>query len=232
MAKSDSWVKLQAEIDSCARCPRLTRYRKKVSIEKRRQFMDDEYWGAPLVGFGDTKAEVVVIGLAPAAHGGNRTGRMFTGDGSANFLMRALHASGFASQPTSEHRNDCLKLKGAFITAVVRCAPPQNRPAAIELLNCSCYLDRELALLSQARVILALGHVAFRGYLGHIKRCGTIIRHLDFKHGKIYSLPHGLPVLVASYHPSRQNTQTGRLTPAMMDHIMATVKKILAESPL
>jgi len=230
LAKSDAWAKLHAEIVSCARCPRLTRYRRKVSSEKRRQFMNEEYWGAPLVGFGDTNARLVMIGLAPAAHGGNRTGRMFTGDGSANFLMRALHLAGFASQPTSEHRHDGLKLNDAFMTAVVRCPPPQNRPTASELSNCSCYLDRELGLLSQARVILTLGHVAFRGNLGHIKRCGARVRHLDFRHGKTYSLPQGFPVLVASYHPSRQNTQTGRLTSAMMDRVMATVKRVLAES--
>jgi uracil-DNA glycosylase family 4 len=207
----------------------LVRYREKVGREKKKQFMNWKYWGAPLVGFGEAEGELVIIGLAPAAHGGNRTGRMFTGDGSASFLMRALHAAGFANQPTSEHKRDGLRLINAFITAVVRCPPPQNEPSATELANCSGYLDRELALLSHARVVLTLGQVAFRGYLSHLKRRGAYLPRLDFKHGKIYSLPPGFPVLVASYHPSRQNTQTGRLTTSMMDHALASVKKFLAE---
>ena len=220
---------LRREIVSCTRCARLVRYREKVAREKKKQFMNWKYWGAPLPGFGDTRAELVILGLAPAAHGGNRTGRMFTGDGSASFLMRALHAAGFANQPTSEHKRDGLRLVNAFMTAVVRCPPPRNKPSATELANCSGHLDRELALLSHARVVLTLGQVAFKGYLGHLKRRGAHAPSLDFKHGEIYSLPAGFPVLVASYHPSRQNTQTGRLTSRMMDQALASVKKVLAE---
>jgi len=207
----------------------LVRYRGKVAREKKKQFMNWKYWGAPLPGFGETEGELVIIGLAPAAHGGNRTGRMFTGDGSASFLMRALHAAGFANQATSEHKRDGLRLVNAFMTAVVRCPPPQNKPCATELANCSCYLDRELTLLSHARVVLTLGQMAFKGYLSHVKRRGAYLQRSDFKHGEIYSLPAGFPVLVASYHPSRQNTQTGRLTTKMMDQALASVKKALAE---
>jgi len=207
----------------------LVRYREKVAREKKKQFMNWKYWGAPLPGFGDTQAELVIIGLAPAAHGGNRTGRMFTGDGSASFLMRALHAAGFANQPTSEHKRDGLRLANAFMTAVVRCPPPRNKPSATELAACGSYLDRELALLSHKRLVLTLGQVAFKGYLDHLKRRGAYVPRLDFKHGGIYSLPAGFPVLVASYHPSRQNTQTGRLTTKMMDQALASVKKVLAE---
>jgi uracil-DNA glycosylase family 4 len=208
----------------------LVRYREKVAREKKKQFMNWKYWGAPLPGFGDTEGELVIIGLAPAAHGGNRTGRMFTGDGSATFLMRALHAAGFANQPTSEHKCNGLRLTNAFMTAVVRCPPPQNSPSATELANCSSYLDRELALLSYARAVLTLGQVAFKGYLAHLKRRGMHAPRLDFKHGEMYSLPAGFPVLVASYHPSRQNTQTGRLTNRMMDQALASVKRALAET--
>jgi len=192
--------------------------------------MNWEYWGAPLPGFGGTQAELVILGLAPAAHGGNRTGRMFTGDGSASFLMRALHVAGFVNQPTSEHRHDGLEMRNAFMTAVVRCPPPQNKPSASEIRNCSRYLDMELALLRHARVVLALGRVAFEGYLDHAKRLGARIVGMKFKHGQVYRLSRGLPVLVASYHPSRQNTQTGRLTTAMMDHALATANAVLLEA--
>jgi uracil-DNA glycosylase family 4 len=192
--------------------------------------MNWRYWGAPLPGFGDRRGELLVVGLAPAAHGGNRTGRMFTGDGSANFLMRALHTAGFANQPRSNHKRDGLQMMNSFMTAVVRCAPPQNKPFASELANCSVYFDRELALLSDVRVVLALGQMAFKGYLDHLKRRGFSSVQLKFKHGQKYSLPPGFPVLVASYHPSRQNTQTGRLTSRMMDEALEIVKTNLTES--
>lgn len=228
-SNSLAWTRLREEIVSCTRCPRLVRYRQKIAREKKRQFMTWEYWGAPLPGFGDTQAELIIIGLAPAAHGGNRTGRMFTGDGSADSLMRALHAAGFANQSTSEHMHDGLEMRNAFMTAVVRCPPPKNKPSASEMANCSDYLDRELPLLSHARVVLTLGRVAFKGYIDCVKRHGARIAHLGFKHGGVYELPAGLPVLVASYHPSRQNTQTGRLTSAMMNRALTAVKTVLAE---
>jgi len=204
------------------------KYRREVARKKKRQFMKWNYWGAPLPGFGDTQAELLIIGLAPAAHGGNRTGRMFTGDGSAGFLMCALYTAGFANQPTSSQDRDGLQMKNAFMTAVVRCPPPQNKPLATELANCSVYLDRELGLLSHVRVILALGQVAFKGYLDQLKRQGISIPGLKFKHGQKYLMPTGFPILVASYHPSRQNTQTGRLTGEMMDAALHVVKSSLA----
>jgi len=179
-----AWAKLRKEIVSCTCCPRLVRYRQKLAREKKKQFMNWKYWGAPLPGFGDTDAELVIVGLAPAAHGGNRTGRMFTGDGSADFLMRALHAAGFASQPTSEHRRDGLRMRSAFMTAVVRCAPPRNKSLTSELANCSRYLDREFTLLSRVRVVLALGHVAFKGYLDHLRRRGAYVMPLTLRHGE------------------------------------------------
>jgi uracil-DNA glycosylase family 4 len=229
-ASNLEWKKLREEIVSCARCPRLVKFRREVARRKKKQFMNWRYWGAPLPGFGDRQGELLVVGLAPAAHGGNRTGRMFTGDGSANFLMRALHTAGFANQPTSNHKRDGLQMMNSFMTAVVRCAPPQNKPLAGELANCSVYFDRELALLSNVRVVLALGQVAFKGYLDHLKRRGFSSVELKFKHGQKYSLPAAFPVLVASYHPSRQNTQTGRLTGRMMDAALDVVKTSLTES--
>ena len=192
--------------------------------------MNWNYWGAPVPGFGDTQAQLLIVGLAPAAHGGNRTGRMFTGDGSANFLMPALHTAGFANQPTSDHIRDGLQMKNAFMTAVVRCAPPQNKPLASELVNCAPYLGRELELLSDVRVVLALGQVAFKAYLDHLRRQGTLLPRLRFKHGQKYSMPSGLPFLIASYHPSRQNTQTRRLTSRMMNAVLRKVQSALTGS--
>jgi len=223
------WETLRKEIISCTRCPRLVKYRRKVARTRKRQFKDCRYWGAPVQGFGDAQAQLVIVGLAPAAHGGNRTGRMFTGDGSANFLMRGLYKFGFASQPTSVHRRDGLQMINSFMTAMVRCAPPHNKPLASELVNCSSYFDRELTLLSNVRVVLALGQVAFKGYLDYLKRMRFPIAPLKFKHGQTYPMPQGLPVLIASYHPSRQNTQTGRLTRTMMDATLGAVKSSLAD---
>jgi len=224
------WEKLRKEIISCTRCPRLVKYRKEIARRKKKQFMDWRYWGAPLPGFGDTRAQLVIVGLAPAAHGGNRTGRMFTGDGSANFLMRGLHKAGFASHPTSVDDRDGLQMINSFMTAIVRCSPPQNKPLASELANCSSYFDRELALLSHVRVVLALGQVAFKGYLDHLRRLRFPVVRLKFEHGQKYPMPQGFPVLIASYHPSRQNTQTGRLTRAMMDAALGVVKSSLTDS--
>jgi len=224
---SNTWGRLRNEIVHCTRCPRLVRYRRKVAREKKRQYMNWNYWGAPLPGFGEILAELVIVGLAPAAHGGNRTGRMFTGDGSASFLMQAMHRAGFANQPKSDHRGDGLMLTNAFMTAAVRCPPPRNKPSKKELMNCSAYLDRELALLSRARVILMLGHIAFKGCLHHLRRKGLDVSGLVFKHGEIYRLPKSSLVLIVSYHPSRQNTQTGRLTHEMMDRTLQDVRIVL-----
>ncbi|HID87338.1 MAG TPA: uracil-DNA glycosylase [Anaerolineae bacterium] len=218
------WAQLNAEIAACTACPRLVAHRQEVARTRRRAFRDWDYWGRPVPGFGDPQARVAIIGLAPAAHGANRTGRIFTGDSSGQTLMAALYRAGFANQPTSEHRDDGLALRGVFLTAVVRCAPPKNRPTAQELANCRPFLARELALLPSVRVVVALGRVAFDGYLRLLREQGVALPRLAFRHGGCYRFEPPLPTLVASYHPSRQNTQTGRLTEAMLDEVFALVQ--------
>lgn len=217
MSKTPSWlVQLNREIVACERCPRLRRYCQKIAREKRRAYRDWEYWGKPVPGFGDPKARVLLLGLAPGAHGSNRTGRMFTGDGSGYFLYPVLHEAGFASHAGDGHRDDGLKLRGAYITAAARCAPPANKPTRRELANCSSFLDRELEGLRQVRVVVALGKIAFDAYLDHLKRRELIPSRSGFvfRHGAHYRLPDGR-ILLASYHPSQQNTNTGRLTREM-----------------
>jgi uracil-DNA glycosylase family 4 len=223
---------LTATIIACRKCPRLVRYREKVARVKKREFSGWEYWGRPLPGLGDLHAELLVLGLAPAAHGGNRTGRMFTGDSSGRWLMRALYRAGFASQPTSERRDDGLTLRNAYITAAVRCAPPDNRPTRRELVTCSEYLRQELTLLRRVRVIVALGQIAFAAFLRLAQESGATLPRPRprFRHGASYQLgaaPRGPLVIIASYHPSRQNTQTGRLTESMLDHIFQLVRQHL-----
>lgn len=192
--------------------------------------MDWDYWGKPLPGFGDPHAELLILGLAPAAHGGNRTGRMFTGDGSARFLMAALHRHGFANQPISDKRNDGLALRGAYMTAIVRCAPPKNKPSHKEVRNCERYWTQELRLLRDVKVILALGGVAFNAYVRLLKENGLDTKSLLFRHAAFYELPRPYPVLSASYHPSRQNTQTGRLTEEMIDTVFLKIRSFLNSS--
>src|ERR1700688_3226097 len=201
--------KLNQEIIQCRACPRLVRYREQVAHDKRRSFLAWDYWGKPVPGFGDPRAELLILGLAPAAHGANRTGRMFTGDRSGDFLYKALHRAGFANQPTSTHRRDGLALQDAYISAAVRCAPPANKPLPSELANCLPYFERELELI-QPRAILALGGIAMRAYLGLLKRDGQIkgFAKYPLRHGASYELPGGLPRLFVSYHPSQQNTFT------------------------
>ncbi len=217
MSKTPSWlVKLNREIVACERCPRLRRYCQKIAREKRRAYRDWEYWGKPVPGFGDPGAGVLLLGLAPGAHGSNRTGRMFTGDGSGYFLYPVLHEAGFASHAGGGHANDGLELRGAYITAAARCAPPGNKPTRRELANCSSFLDRELSQLKHVRVVVALGKIAFDAYLDHLKRQGLIASRSGyvFRHGAHYRLPDGR-ILLASYHPSQQNTNTGKLTREM-----------------
>jgi len=226
--------RLAATIIECRKCSRLVRYRERVARVKKREFADWEYWGKPLPGFGDPDAELVILGLAPAAHGGNRTGRMFTGDSSGQWLMRALHRAGFASQPTSEHRDDGLTLRNAFITATVRCAPPDNKPTRKEIANCSGYLRQELALLRRARVVVTLGQIAFATYLRIAEEYQVALPRPRprFKHGAVYRLqtrPPIPPLVIASYHPSRQNTQTGRLTEAMLDRVFRRARQLLQQ---
>jgi uracil-DNA glycosylase family 4 len=203
---------LKAKIVNCERCPRLRQYCAAVAERKKRQFLDWEYWGRPLPGFGDPLAKILIVGLAPAAHGGLRTGRMFCGDASGSWLARALYETGFANQPTSTSRDDGLKLEGAYVTAVVRCAPPDNRPLRQEIGSCLPYLCRELELLGEVKVVLVLGRIAFDGYFEalHMMEHPSVPKP-RFAHGARQELGGGLPTLLVSYHPSRQNTQTGRL---------------------
>ena len=222
--------KLQRKIISCTRCPRLTAYRREVARKKRRMYMDWEYWGKPLPAFGDPEARVLVMGLAPAAHGGNRTGRMFTGDRSGDWVFGTLHRFGFASQPESTHRGDGQSLKDAYITAPLRCAPPQNKPLREELANCQPYLLRELELLSNVRVVVALGRIAFDAYLRLLREMGHSLPspRPKFGHGAVHEMPDGR-LVVCSYHPSQQNTQTGRLTQEMFDGVFETVRGLVGD---
>jgi len=216
---------LNAEIIACTRCPRLVEYRERVGREKRRAYLEHDYWAKPVPGFGDPKARVVILGLAPGAHGSNRTGRPFTGDASGNFMYPVLYKVGFASQPTAVHRKDGLKLIDCYITAAVRCAPPDNKPLPSELANCSEYLDRELAILRNLKVVVALGKIGFDAYVAHLKRSGVIAGRggLLFGHGKRYALPNGV-TLLGTYHPSNQNTATGKLTASMFEAIFRSAK--------
>jgi uracil-DNA glycosylase family 4 len=224
-------VSARDAIVNCEACPRLRRYCVTVARKKRRAYRDDIYWGKPVPGFGDPRARLLLVGLAPAAHGANRTGRVFTGDGvggSGDFLMAALHRAGFANIPTSQHPADGLKLRDAFIAAAVRCAPPGNKPTPEEILRCLPHLDAELNALPRLRVVVALGRIAFDAYLRMLKRRGTTHRpRPSFAHAAAHRLPNG-QTLVGCYHPSRQNTNTGKLTPGMMDAVFDAVRRELS----
>jgi len=213
---SKALIILNRQVVACTLCPRLVVYREKIAREKRKAYLAWEYWGKPVPGFGDPEARVLILGLAPGAHGSNRTGRPFTGDASGVFMYPVLHEVGFASQPTALDREDGLELKDAYITAAVRCAPPDNKPLPEEIRNCAPYLDREIAALSRLKVVVALGRIGFEAYLNHALRLGQIQSRKEyaFGHGAKYALPDG-KVLLASYHPSNQNTQTGKLTRKM-----------------
>ena len=215
---------------SCELCPRLRKYCSLVAKKKRRQFLDWEYWGKPLPGFGDANARVMILGLAPAAHGGNRTGRMFTGDGSAQFLMAALYQFGFTDHPTSNSVDDGLQLQDAYMTAIVRCAPPKNKPKPNEIENCQRYWTQEFMLLLNLRVVLALGRTAFDTYARFLREQGIDTKGLRFEHAAFYRLTEPYPALCASYHPSRQNTQTGKLTVTMFNRVFAKIQSFLASS--
>lgn len=219
--------KLNDTIIACERCPRLVEYRQRVAHEKRRAFRGQGYWGKPVPSTGDPRARVLLVGLAPGAHGSNRTGRMFTGDGSGDFLTPALYRTGFANQPVSTHNGDGLKLIDVYIAAVAHCAPPGNRPLRQEIDNCRPYLVRHLRLLRNLRVILALGRVAFDGTLAALAEAGVELPspRPPFAHGADYHV--GKYVLMGTYHPSRQNTQTRRLTAAMFDEIFEKVRRNL-----
>jgi uracil-DNA glycosylase len=220
---------LQKQVIACTRCASLIAYCRKVAEEKRRMYRDWEYWGKPVPSFGDPNAELLIIGLAPGAHGANRTGRMFTGDRSGDFLYRGLHEAGFANQPTSRDRDDGLKLRNCYITAALRCAPPGNKPQPGELRNCQPYLERELELLKRVRAVLVLGRIAFDAYLRVASQREGFPRRstLNFAHAASFTLPEGLPRLYCSYHPSQQNTQTGRLTPEMFQRVLRDIQNFL-----
>jgi uracil-DNA glycosylase family 4 len=225
-----SWLTvLNRDVISCTRCPRLVAYREQVARQKRRAYLSRDYWGKPVPGFGDPDARVLIMGLAPGAHGSNRTGRPFTGDASGNFMYPVLYETGFASQPKATDRNDGMKLYDLYITAAVRCAPPDNKPLPTELLACSSFLDRELAGLEKVKVVVALGKIGFDACLNYLKRRGLLTgkkaKAYVFRHGANYQMPDG-KVLLASYHPSNQNTQTGKLTREMFVEIFKRAARL------
>jgi uracil-DNA glycosylase len=222
------WLeRLNRELIACARCPRLVEYRERIAREKRRAYRACEYWGKPVPGFGDPNARVLILGLAPGAHGSNRTGRPFTGDASGRFMYPVLYETGFANQPNATDWADGLELKDLYITAAVRCAPPGNKPSIDELANCSAYLDLEMQGLAKAKVVVALGRIGFDAYLNYAKRSGRLAskRPYIFQHGAQYSLPDG-KTLLASYHPSNQNTQTGKRTRQMFVSIFQEAARL------
>lgn len=220
--------RLNARIVRCRKCPRLVAYREAVAREKRLSFRNWDYWGKPVPGFGDPRAKLLILGLAPAAHGANRTGRMFTGDRSGDFLYKALYNTGFANQPISTRLGDGLKLKNAYISAAVRCVPPANKPLPLELANCQPYFEAELKWL-RPKAILALGSIAMRAYLGILKRNGKIESFVPFpfRHGSSHWFGDDSPKLFASYHPSQQNTFTGKLTERMLEDVFGEIREFL-----
>lgn len=227
--KSDSIVSLQDRIITCDLCPRLVQWRETVAREKVKRFSDQKYWGKPVPSFGDPQARLLVLGLAPAAHGGNRTGRIFTGDRSGDWLFRALHKAGFANQPESVNRHDGLRLRDCYVTAAVRCAPPQNKPLPQENSNCRPYLLRELELLKRVRVIVALGRFAFDAAIASVGLPQPASARPAFKHAAASHLNGGV-TLIASFHPSQQNTFTGKLTEPMFDQVFNRAQKIIDEA--
>ena len=225
------WLKiLNAEVVACTRCPRLVDYRESIAQTKRRAYRDWDYWGKPVPGFGDPNARVLILGLAPGAHGSNRTGRPFTGDSSGNFMYPVLHETGFANQPTATDLKDGLTLQDAYITAAARCAPPDNKPLPQELSSCAPFLDRELDGLKNLKVVVALGKIGFDAYLNYLKRRGAISTKAPyvFAHAAHYRMPSG-KILLASYHPSNQNTNTGKLNRQMFVAIFREAKRLADE---
>jgi uracil-DNA glycosylase family 4 len=219
---------LQTRIVACSLCPRLRDYTAGIARTKRRAYLDWEYWGRPVPSFGDPHARVLILGLAPGAHGSNRTGRMFTGDRSGDILYRVLYHTGFASQPVSQSRDDGMQLHGAYITAACHCAPPGNKPTPDEIRNCRPFFERELELLTDLKVVVALGKIAFDNYLDVLKSHGAIASRSPFQfgHDRQFRTGAGHPVLVSSYHPSQQNTSTGKLTEKMLTDVFRRARKL------
>jgi uracil-DNA glycosylase family 4 len=229
MEREKEFLRLQRQIVRCRRCPRLVEWRERVAREKIRRFKAQRYWGRPVPAFGKPDAALIIVGLAPAAHGGNRTGRMFTGDRSGDWLYDALYRFDFANQPVSIGRDDGLMVHNCLITAALRCAPPGNKPLRDEENNCREYLRREFHLTGNRCVVIALGRIAFHAFLKAWREDGEelIDGKMEFRHGEEWTLPGGMK-LISSYHPSRQNTQTGKLTHAMFDDIFRRAREILA----
>jgi uracil-DNA glycosylase family 4 len=222
---SDSLERIRDDVVICGLCPRLVEWREQVAREKVARFADQEYWGRPVPGFGDPDASVLILGLAPAAHGGNRTGRIFTGDRSGDFLFASLHRTRFANQPTSVARDDGLRLDGAYIAAVNRCAPPANRPTPEERDRCLPYLEREIAVLHDLRVFVALGRIAWDGALRALAALGHVVKPRP-KFGHLAEASVGPFRLLGCFHPSQQNTFTGKLTPAMLDEVFERARRL------
>jgi uracil-DNA glycosylase len=218
---------LNKTIITCRKCPRLVEYRESVAKKKKKVYLDWEYWGRPVPAFGDIHGRILVVGLAPGPHGSNRTGRMFTGDASGVFLFAALHRAGFANQPTSVAINDGLVLNDMLISAVCRCVPPENKPDRSEINNCLPYLQQEIELMENLQGFVALGRIAFDNLIKIYRERGIPVPRFEFVHGGVYWLGENLPWLVASYHPSQQNTQTGRLTSAMFDEVWQKGRSLL-----
>ncbi len=224
---TNSLNEIEEALISCRKCPRLVAWREEVARVKRKAYRDQEYWGKPVPGFGDPDARILIVGLAPGAHGSNRTGRMFTGDGSGNFLFPALFRAGFASQPNAESADDGMVLRDVFIAAVCRCVPPDNKPSREEVANCLPWLAAEMSVLSEVQLIVALGKIALDGLLSLPDFGGLPKKDFPFGHDSFYETPAGLPSILCSYHPSLQNTQTGRLTVDMFDQIWQRAKSSL-----
>jgi uracil-DNA glycosylase len=221
---------VEAQVVNCRRCPRLVAWREKVAREKVKRFRDCDYWARPVPAFGDPKASLLVIGLAPAAHGGNRTGRIFTGDRSGDWLFRGLYRAGFANQPTSVAADDGLQLGGCFVSATARCAPPDNKPTPEEIVNCREYLESEVELLwRHLRVVVVLGKVAFDWWIAYLRRRGIAVPRPLPRFGHLLEHPiESAPVLLCSFHPSQQNTQTGKLTEEMFDAVWTRARELVS----
>jgi len=222
----NSFQNLNNSIIKCNNCPRLVKFRKKIANEKRKQYINQKYWGKPITGFGDTNSKILLVGLAPAAHGGNRTGRVFTGDKSSEFLYRCLYKVNISNQPYSNNLNDGLKLNNAFITTALKCVPPGDKPTKKELNNCFCYFKKEIELLKNIKIIVALGKIAFDACVDFYKINYNFKEKIKFGHGKFYNLPDNI-LLVGSYHPSPRNVNTGRIDINKMTSLFKKIKKII-----